>query len=511
MAARYNSSPVNDVTPLLEMRGISKSFPGVRALDDVSLTVNAGEVHFLLGQNGAGKSTLMRVLCGAHRPDAGEILLDGAPVRLKSPADARRFGVAVIFQEFSLVPYLNLAQNIFLGREPGGILPGTVNHRKMHAEARRLLDTLGVDLDTRTLAHELGVAQQQVVEIAKALSQDARILVMDEPTAALSDHEIDRLFARIKALKTEGVAIIYISHRLQEVAAIGDRVTVLRDGKNVASFAAPGNGVATVDQLVHLMVGRQVETTYRHVFCERPGEVVLDVRELDADNGVQGASLTVRAGEVVGLAGVVGAGRSELARAIFGADRVVRGSVRVNGQPLGRGPVSAVRAGVGLVPESRKTEGLALMRSVEDNILVAGMRKIFPSGWYCARAAAHVAADIVSRLRIATPSTGRLARVLSGGNQQKVVIGKWFAAGSRFFIFDEPTRGIDVGAKAEIYGVIEKLVAGGAAVLMISSELPEMVAVCDRAYVMRDKRIVGELGRRDLTEANILKLAMHHE
>jgi len=508
MADRYNSSPVNDVTPLLEMRGISKSFPGVRALDDVSLTAIAGEVHFLLGQNGAGKSTLMRVLCGAHHPDAGEIVLDGAPVRLTSPADARRIGVAVIFQEFSLVPYLNLAQNIFLGREPRGILPGTVNHRKMHADARRLLDTLGVDLDTRTLAHELGVAQQQVVEIAKALSQDARILVMDEPTAALSDHEIDRLFARIRALTAEGVAIIYISHRLQEVAAIGDRVTVLRDGKNVATL---NSSQATVNELVHLMVGRQVETIYRRKFCEQPGDVVLDVRALDADNGVQGASLTVRAGEVVGLAGVVGAGRSELARAIFGADRVVGGSVRVNGQPLGRGPVSAVRAGVGLVPESRKTEGLALMRSVEDNILVAGLRKIFPSGWYCARAAAHVAADIVSRLRIATPSTGRLTRFLSGGSQQKVVIGKWFAAGSRFFIFDEPTRGIDVGAKAEIYGVIEKLVADGAAVLMISSELPEMVAVCDRAYVVRDKRIVGELTRADLNEANILRLAMHHD
>ena len=411
------------------MRGISKSFPGVRALDDVSLTRRApAKSTSSRRQNGAGKSTLMRILCGAHHPDAGEILLNGAPVRLKSPADARRLGVAVIFQEFSLVPYLDIAQNIFLGREPRGWLPGLVDDRRMHAEARRLLDVLGVDLDTRTLAHELGVAQQQIVEIAKALSQDARILVMDEPTAALSEHEIGRLFARIRALKGDGVAIIYISHRLQEIAAIADRVTVLRDGKNVASMAA---SETTVDQLMHLMVGRQVETTYRKKFCEQPGEVVLDVRELDAGNGVQGASLTVRAGEVVGLAGLVGAGRSELARAIFGADRVVGGSVHVNGQPLGRSPVAAVRAGVGLVPESRKTEGLALMRSVEDNVLVAACGRLFPSGWYCARAAAQVASDIVSRLRIATPSTGRLTRYLSGGNQQKVVIGKWFTAGSR--------------------------------------------------------------------------------
>src|SRR5215472_11784973 len=283
------------------MRGISKSFPGVRALDGVSLSVNAGEVHFLLGQNGAGKSTLIRILYGALHPEAGEVLVDGRPVRLHSPADARALGIAVIFQEFSLVPYLDLAQNIFLGREPRGRVPGTIDHKAMHAEARRLLDMLGVRLDTHTLAHELGVAQQQVVEIAKALSQHARILVMDEPTAALSDHEIDRLFARITALKADGVAIIYISHRLQEIAAIADRVTVLRDGRNVATMAASD---AKVGDLVHLMVGREVDVVYRDRFCERPGDVVLDVRGLAADNGVEGATLIVRAGEVVGLAGL---------------------------------------------------------------------------------------------------------------------------------------------------------------------------------------------------------------
>jgi ribose transport system ATP-binding protein len=495
------------VTPILEMRGISRAFPGVRALDRVSLTVQAGEVHFLLGQNGAGKSTLIRILCGAHHPDEGEILVDGAAVRLRSPADARRLGIAVIFQEFSLVPYLDVAQNIFLGREPGGRLPGTVDHRKMHADARRLLDALGVDLDTRTLAHELGIAQQQVVEIAKALSQDARILVMDEPTAALSDHEIERLFERVRALKAAGVAVIYISHRLQEIAAIGDRVTVLRDGRNVASLNA---SEATVGELVHLMLGRAVETTYRSRFCERPGEVVLAVKDLFADNGVRAATLSVRAGEVVGLAGLVGSGRSELARAIFGADRVVRGTVSLNGQPLAGGPVRAVRAGVGLVPENRKADGLALSRSVQDNVLVAGLRTLFPSGWYRGSIAGRIVNDVIARLHIATPSAGRLVRFLSGGNQQKVVVGKWFVAGSRFFIVDEPTRGIDVGAKAEIYGLIERLVADGAAVLMISSELAEVVAVCDRAYVMRDKTIVGELARAELTESRILTMAMHH-
>jgi ribose transport system ATP-binding protein len=490
------------------MRGISKSFPGVRALDGVSLSVNAGEVHFLLGQNGAGKSTLIRILYGAHHPDAGEIVVDGRQVRLQSPADARALGIAVIFQEFSLVPYLDLAQNIFLGREPRGRVPGTIDHKTMHREARRLLDMLGMQLDTRTLAHELGVAQQQVLEIAKALSQHARILVMDEPTAALSDHEIDRLFAQIRALKASGVAIIYISHRLQEIAAIGDRLTVLRDGRTVATMAA---GDVKLGDLVHLMIGREIDVTYREQFCDGPGDVVLAVSGLTSDTGVEDATLNVRAGEVVGLAGLVGAGRTELARAIFGADRVVSGSVRLNGRPLDGGPVRSVRAGAGLVPENRKTEGLALMRSVEDNVMLAGMRKLFPSRWYSSRAAATVASDIVARLRIATPSIARLTRFLSGGNQQKVVIGKWLTAGSRFFIFDEPTRGIDVAAKAEIYGVMSTLVANGAAVLMISSELPEVVAVCDRAYVMRDKRIVGELQRSELTEVNILRLAMHHE
>jgi len=479
--------------------------------------VDAGTVHVLLGQNGAGKSTLMRILCGAHHPDAGEILIDGQAARLRSPADARRLGVAVIFQEFSLVPFLDLAQNIFLGREPGGKVPGTIDRRRMHAEARRLLDGLGLDVDTRTLAHELGVAQQQMVEIAKALSQNARILVMDEPTAALSDREVVRLFERVRALKREGVAIVYISHRLQEIFQIGDRITVLRDGKNVGSFAIstdlenPKNleNTANLENLVRLMVGRQVTMSYRERFCETPGEVLLEVRDLRAENGVRG-TLDVKAGEVVGLAGLVGAGRTELARAIFGADRVVSGSVRVIGAAPGRGPAGAVRAGMALVPENRQTEGLALMRSVQDNVLVAGLRKLFPSAWYLAAKAARAASDVINRLQIATPSPARLVRFLSGGNQQKVVVGKWLAAGSRFFIFDEPTRGIDIGAKAELFHVIDRLVASGAAVLMISSELPEVVAVCDRAYVMRDKAIVGELKRADLSEENILRMAMHH-
>ena len=494
--------------PLLEMRGISKGFPGVRALDDVSFEVRPGEVHMLLGQNGAGKSTLIKVLYGAYHPDQGEFIYRGRPVRIDSPADARELGIAVIFQEFSLVPYLDVAQNIFLGREFRGRLPFQIDHRRMHREARELLQMLGMELDTRTRVHRLGIAQQQMVEIAKALSQKARILVMDEPTAALSDREVDRLFAVIRRLKGEGVAIIYISHRLQEVFALGDRITVLRDGRKVASLHP---GETSVDQLVRSMVGREVDTAYTRHKKGRPGEIVLEVKGLSAENGVQDVDLVVHAGEIVGLGGLVGAGRSELARAVFGADRVTAGEIRVRGSPLPAGPTAAVRAGIALVPENRKEQGLALVRSVQDNLLVAALGRLFPRAWVEAPVIHRTAVGLIDRLRIATPSPRRRAKFLSGGNQQKVVIGKWLAADSRLFLFDEPTRGIDVGAKAEIFALIDQLVADGAAVLIISSELEELEKICDRAYVMRDGRIVGELGQGELTEENILRKAMHHE
>jgi ribose transport system ATP-binding protein len=494
--------------PLIEMRHISKAFPGVQALKDVSLAAYGGEVHMLVGQNGAGKSTLIKILCGAHRPDQGEFLLHGKPVHIESTRDARRLGIAVIFQEFSLVPYLDIAQNIFLGREFSGKIPGTVDRGRLHAEARRILDLLGMDTDTRTRVHRLGVAQQQMVEIAKALSQDAKVLVMDEPTAAISDREIERLFEIIRRLRRDGIAIIYISHRMREVFEIGDRITVLRDGSNVASLQP---SETRMDELVRFMVGREVDTTYRTRFCERPGEAVLDVKNLDTKSGIRGASLTLRAGEIVGLAGLVGAGRTELARAIFGADPTTRGEIFVRGEVLKGNPAEAVSRGMGLVPENRKTEGLALLRSVHDNVLAAGLRQLFPRRWYTFSKARRAVDDIIQRLRVVTPTSRRATRFLSGGNQQKVVIGKWLNAGSRFFIFDEPTRGIDVGAKAEIYKLMESLVAEGAAVLVISSELPELVAVCDRAYVLRNKTIVGELTRKDLTEENILRMAMQHD
>jgi len=486
--------------PLIEMRGVSKTFPGVRALDDVSLSVNAGEVHMLVGQNGAGKSTLIKVLCGAQHPDRGEFLVDGKAVRIHSVADARRLGIAVIFQEFSLVPFLNVAQNIFLGRE-------TLDRKQMHREAARLLEILGVHLDTHSLVHDLGIAQQQTIEIAKALSQNARILIMDEPTAALSEHEIVRLFERIRTFRQEGIAIIYISHRLREVFEIGDRITVLRDGRVAASLIPSETDAGA---LVRLMVGREVDTSYGRHFCERPGETMLETRNLAAANGIHNASIRVRSGEIVGLAGLVGAGRTEFVRAIFGADHVTGGEVLVEGKKLAGGPAIAVRQGMGLVPENRKTEGLALIRSVHDNLIVADLRRTFPDRRYRFRKAFDIVSGLIARLRIATPSSRKLARFLSGGNQQKIVLGKWLNAGSRVFIFDEPTRGIDVGAKAEIFSLLDGLVSQGAAVLMISSELPEIVSVCDRAYVMRDRTISGELARSELTEENILGLAMLH-
>jgi ribose transport system ATP-binding protein len=335
---------------------------------------------------------------------------------------------------------------------------------------------------------------------------------MDEPTAALSEREIERLFAVVHSLAQDGVAIVYISHRLREVFELGHWITVLRDGRKVASMRPADTGM---DELVRLMIGREVDTTYRRNFCEQPGEVMLEARRLCSDNGVHGASLRVHRGEIVGLAGLVGAGRTELARAIFGADRVTGGELRLDGRSLHAaaiesGPVRSVDTGIGLVPEARKSQGLALIRSVQDNLLMAALRALFPRRWYRPLRAASTAAELIDRLRIVTPSPRRLVKFLSGGNQQKVVVGKWLAAGSRFFVFDEPTRGIDVGAKAEIFALIEGLVAQGAAVLMISSELPEIVAVCDRAYVMRDKTVVGELSRSDLSEENILRLAMHH-
>ena len=506
-AAVQSAGDAPMTTPLFELRGISKEFPGVKALDDVSFAVWPGEVHMLLGENGAGKSSLMKVLCGADSADSGEFYYKGDKVQISSTADAQRLGIAVIFQEFSLVPYLDIAQNIFLGREPSGRIPGTIDRRRILRDARRILDTIGFNIDPSVLVERLGVAQQQMVEIAKAISQNARILVMDEPTAALSDHETELLFALIARLKADGVAIVYISHRMAEVFALGDRITVLRDGRRIDEIR-PGD--ASPDQLVRMMVGRTVDTSYPRHFAETPGKVLLEVKGLAAASGISDIDLEVRAGEIVGLCGLVGSGRTEVVRAIFGADKVTAGEIIFDGQRTSGGPDHAARRGIALIPENRKSEGLALLRSVADNLVVSALRRLFPSHLFEPRRAQRVADGLVKQLRIATPTSRQTVGLLSGGNQQKVVIGKWLATGAKLFIFDEPTRGIDVGAKSEIFALIDRLVADGAAALMISSEQAEICHVCDRAYVMREGRIAGHLSRPELTEENIVRLGMHH-
>ena len=494
--------------PLLELRGISKTFPGVRALDDVSFPIWAGEIHMLCGENGAGKSSLMKVLCGAYVADAGEMFHNGGKIEIKSTLDARKLGIAVIFQEFSLIPYLSVAQNIFLGREFPGRIPGTIDRQKIRSEAARFLAMIGSDIDVDTPVHKLGVAQQQMVEIAKALSQNARVLVMDEPTSALSDTETEHLFGMMRRLKANGVAIVYISHRMAEVFLLGDRITILRDGKKVDTVLP---NETSVSDLVQKMVGRKVDTIHRRGDNMKAGELALEVKGLNAPSGIADINLNVRAGEIVGLCGLVGSGRTEVARAIFGADRISSGQVTFFGKPFSGGPDEATRLGVGLIPESRKAQGLALIRSVGDNIVLAALDRLFPSRLFQPRTARKAADGMIQKLRIATPSARRAAQFLSGGNQQKVVVGKWLTADARLFIFDEPTRGIDVGAKAEVFALMYDLVEKGAAILMISSELSEIVNVCDRAYVMREGRIAGELPRDRLTEENILQLGMHHE
>lgn len=492
--------------PRIRLRGIVKSFPGVRALNNVSIDVNAGEVHAILGQNGAGKSSLIKVLCGAYRADAGTIEIDGHSQSIRSPSDAKRLGISVIFQEFSLVPHLDIAQNIFLGREKRFVRFGIIDRAAMYSAVEPILDRLGLDEDIRRHAADLDVAQQQMVEIAKALSQDARVLVMDEPTAALSEREAERLFEVIARLRASGVAIIYISHRMKEVIALSDRITVLRDGCHVVTLS---RGEARPAELVRLMVGRPIDAPSRRTPRAGRGGI-LEVEGL-CTHKLHAVSLRVAEGEVVGLAGLVGAGRTELARAVFGADPVRAGQVFVRGKILKLNPVDAARAGIALVPEDRKRQGLALQKSVRDNSVASSMWRLSNAGFLGARVINRQSDSVVDRLGVKSSSTAQVVRHLSGGNQQKIVIGKWLAAGACLFILDEPTRGIDVGAKFEIYRLIDDLVAEGAGVLLISSELPELIHLSDRAYVMRDGRIVGHLSGSELSEEAIINLAVHDD
>ena len=492
--------------PILQAKGITKTFPGVLALSNVDFDLYPGEVHVLLGENGAGKSTLMKVLAGAYPSDSGTIVLNGQEIRLVNPRQAQKLGIGIIYQEFNLVPYMSVAQNIFQGRFPHRW--GLLDQSRMHAESRKLLDSLNMGIDTRAKVVDLGVAQQQMVEVAKALSVQSRILIMDEPTAALTDREIEQLFAAIHRLKQQGIGIIYISHRLQEVHQIGDRVTVLRDGKFIGTHQV---NQVTVDELITMMVGRTITHMFPRDYQPRGAEA-LRVEGLCRGARLRGASLAAHSGEIVGLAGLVGAGRTELARAVFGADPYEAGEVYVFGQRVkAASPERMVKLGMGLLPEDRKIQGLAMILSLSENIVLASLQRLFPRRFVDTRKEREVVAQYIQDLRIATPSPKRLVQFLSGGTQQKVVLAKWLCTHSRIFIFDEPTRGIDVGAKAEIHGFMNELVKQGAAVLMISSDLPEILGMSDRIYVMRQGQVVAEVPRDKATQERIVAYAMGHE
>jgi ribose transport system ATP-binding protein len=490
--------------PLLRVRGITRRFPGVTALDGVDLDVRRGEVLALIGENGAGKSTLMKILAGIQTLDEGEIRIDGQRVAIDSCRRAIQLGIALIHQELNLADNLSVAANIGLGREPHRL--GFVNRRTLHAEASDVLGRIGLDVDPDTLVRDLSIGQQQLVEIAKALSADARLLIMDEPTSSLSAGEAERLFEVVHDLRRRGVSVVYISHRLGEVKRLADRVEVLRDGRNAGSLEGAEIGH---EAMVTLMVGREMSRFYAHS-PHPPGDTVLEVdRLVTAAWPRQSISFSVRAGEIVGVAGLVGAGRTELARVLFGVDRPLSGTLRWLGQPVAfRMPRDAIEAGLALVPEERKEQGLIVEMNVRQNVSLAGLwrhrRRL--GGLNRDREAAD-ALTMVERLGIKTPHLGQTVRFLSGGNQQKVVLGKWLTMGPRLLLLDEPTRGIDVGAKEEVYRLMEDLAHEGLAVLFISSELEEILGMSDRVLVLHEGRLAGELPREALTEEAVMHLA----
>jgi ribose transport system ATP-binding protein len=490
--------------PLLQMHGIDKSFPGVHALRDVDLELHAGEVLALLGENGAGKSTLIKVLAGAHVPDAGVIRIGGRVQSLHTPVEARLAGVAVMYQELSLVPTLTAAENIFLGRETGTL--GWLRHGAEKRRATELFAKVGVAIDPHALCRDLSIAQRQIVEIAKALALESRILVMDEPSATLTPQEVDRLFAVIRDLKRHGLGIIYISHRLDEIFAIADRVMVMRDGAHVGTWPI---GVIRRDQLIEKMVGRRLEQEFP-LRQSSLGPLRLVARNLRRGTKVRDVSLSIRRGEVLGLTGLVGSGRTETARLIFGADQREAGTVELDGKLLPiKGPRDAIGAGIALLTEDRKGQGLVPAHSVRANFALPNLAFWSRCGFINSRREQAAFARFAASLRIRTADPEDPVRNLSGGNQQKVILAKWLQRNCEVIIFDEPTRGIDVGAKYDIYQLINDLAAQGKAILMISSELPEVLGMSDRILVMHEGRVTGEID--DVPHAiqeQILKLAV---
>ena len=489
---------------LLEMKEISKSFPGVKVLNDVQLTLSGGELLALMGENGAGKSTLMKILGGIYERDSGTIIVKGEAQEKMTPDLASKLGIAIIHQELNLIPHLSVMENIFLGREFTYGKSGFVNWRKMRQETKYWLDQLDIQMDPDTLVGDLSVGQQQMIEIAKALSMQADILVLDEPTAALTNREIEALFQVIASLKEKGVGMIYISHRMEEIFQVSDRITVLRDGQYVGTVET---AKTSMDELVRMMVGREITDRFPKVEV-KPGEERLRVENLSVKGKLAGISFSVKSGEIVGVAGLMGAGRTEMAKAIFGLEHVQQGQVFVDGQPVRiTRPLDAIRAGIALVTEDRKEEGLVLSLPVRENISLPNLEKVSSMGVLKPKAEQELSSDTIRRLLIKTAGGEQIVGSLSGGNQQKVVIGKWLATQPKILILDEPTRGVDIGAKKEIYDIMNHLAQSGVAILMISSELPEVLGMSDRVLVMHEGRITGEFSREEATQESIMHAA----
>ena len=487
---------------LLEMKGICKSFPGVKALQNVDLQLKAGEVHALLGENGAGKSTLIKVLGGIYHAEEGEIIIDGQKVNIDGVVAARQAGISIVHQELVLVPYMTVAENIFLGREPGTKM--NVDRKKMVEDAQKLLDTYEMNIDANMLVERLTIAQQQMVEIVKAISFNSKILVLDEPTSSISDKEVGFLFDTMRNLTKQGVGIIYISHKMSELAEICDRVTVMRDGQTVGTKVVKET---TTDDLIALMVGRELTNYYTRDYLE-PGEVILKCEHISDGKMAKDASFELHKGEIIGFAGLVGAGRSETMKAIFGLTPHATGDIYVKGQKAKiKSPIDALKYGIALVPENRKEEGLYKVQSVRFNSTIEVLGRFIKHLHVDGKKEEDITQKYIDMMKTKTPSQEQIIGNLSGGNQQKVMIGRWLATDPEILILDEPTRGVDVGAKAEIYAIMNELVKQGMSIIMISSELPEIINMSDRIYVMNDGRVTGCLDHDTVTQESIMTLA----
>ena len=497
-----------DKEVLLKFEGITKEFPGVKALDDITFEIKKGDVHVLFGENGAGKSTLIKILTGVYQADKGRILFEGKEIHPEGILDSRRIGIGTVFQENSLIPHLSVAENIFLSREIRG-KSRLIDWKRTYEECRRWTNELGIDIEPRTRVSSLSVAQQQIVEIVKIFSQQPRLVILDEPTSALSDNEIDNLFEIIRRMKEKGITFIFISHRMDEIKQIGDSGTVFRDGRYVGSIEDISR--IRIEEIISMMVGRDLSEQFPKRDCEI-GETVLEVKNLTIPKMIYGISFRIRRGEVVGLAGLVGSGRTTVAKAIFGAIPRQSGEIFVNGRKLQiSSPMDAIACKIGYLPENRKEEGLILNKSVKDNLTLPSVGSFLRFGLVQRKAERRTVEAYREKLNIKTPDIERTIKFLSGGNQQKVVFAKWLCAQSEVYIFDEPTRGIDIGAKNEMYKIINDLAGQGAAILVISSELPEIIGVCDHIMVMHEGRITGTLTSKEATQEKIMHYALGGE